>query len=507
MTDNSNRRLNISKILIANRGEIALRVIRACRDMGIASVAVYSEIDRKAPHVLLADEAYLIGPAPAAESYLRGDRIIEAAKLCGAEAVHPGYGFLAENGDFAEMCADNGIIFIGPPPNAIRSMGSKTEARAIMSEAGVPVVPGGDGVAEADIALVEAERIGYPVLIKAVFGGGGKGMRVVETAQALPNALESAARESASAFGNGTVYLEKFLKHPRHIEIQVLADHYGNVIHLGERECSIQRRHQKVIEESPSVVIDGATRRAMGQAALQAAKACGYQNAGTVEFMYTEGKYYFLEMNTRLQVEHPVTELITGIDLVREQIFIAQGQPLRFKQEDVEFQGHAIECRIYSEDENFLPDTGTISDYVVPQGPGVRVDGGVQSGNAITVHYDPMISKLLTWGEDRNTAVARMKRALGEYRISGVQTTIPFCLAVMENEDFISGDYHTGFVGVNKVFTRIATPDELLKAMAAAVSLLHTNERRADNQTKLDNQGGQPRQRNWVMTGRGENIR
>ena len=507
MTNKYGERLNISKILIANRGEIALRVIRACRDMGITSVAVYSEIDRKAPHILLADEACLIGPPPAVESYLRGDKIIEAAKSRGADAIHPGYGFLAENGGFAQACADNGIIFIGPPPSAIRSMGSKTEARAIMSQAGVPVVPGGEAVAEAGSALNEAERIGYPVLIKAAFGGGGKGMRIVESPEALPNALESAARESASAFGNGTVYLEKFLKNPRHIEIQVLADNYGNVIHLGERECSIQRRHQKVIEESPSMAIDEPTRRAMGQAAVQSSQACGYQNAGTVEFMFSNGEFYFLEMNTRLQVEHPVTELITGIDLVREQILIAQGQPLRFKQEDIKFQGHAIECRIYSEDENFLPDTGIINDYVVPQGPGVRVDGGIQSGNAITVHYDPMIAKLLTWGENRNTAVARMKRALREYRIAGVHTTIPFCLAVMEHQDFISGDYHTGFVGENKVSTRIEPPEELLKAMAATASIFHLAEVESNDRKRLNDQGKPQSQKGWIITGRRENIR
>ena len=502
-------KLTISKILIANRGEIALRIIRACREMDITSAAVYSEIDRKAPHVLLADEAYLIGPAPASESYLRGDKIIQTAKNCRAQAVHPGYGFLSENGDFAEACADNGLIFIGPPPAAIRLMGAKTEARAMMSAAGVPVVPGCDGVADPDTAIREAEKIGYPVMIKASFGGGGKGMRIVESEKNLPAALESAAREAKSAFGDGTVYLEKFLPNPRHIEFQVLADHHGNVIHLGERECSIQRRHQKVIEESPSPAINDEIRAEMGQAAIKATIACGYRSAGTVEFMFAGGKYYFLEMNTRLQVEHPVTELITGLDLVREQILIASGEPLRFRQEEIEHRGHAIESRIYSEDENFLPVTGTITDYVVPQGPGVRVDGGVSLGSEISVHYDPMIAKLLTWGEDRLTAIARMKRALREYRISGVKTTIPFCLAVMEDPDFIDGDYHTGFVGEKAVSGYRQPPDEIMKAVAVAASLFHIND---SGNTKIEavKTPGSAQQSNrpgWKAAGRMENLR
>ncbi len=497
----------ISKILIANRGEIALRVIRACREMGIGSAAVYSEIDRTAPHTLMADEAYLIGPPPAAESYLKADIIVETAKRCGADAVHPGYGFLAENGDFAEACADAGIIFIGPPPDAIQAMGSKTEARAIMTKAGVPVVPGCEAVADSGEAVKLAQYIGFPVLIKAAYGGGGKGMRVVDAPGGLKAALESASREALSAFGNGTVYLERYLKNPRHIEIQVMADNYGNVIHFGERECSVQRRHQKVVEESPSPAIDDETRTRMGEAAVQAAKACGYRNAGTVEFMFSEGEFYFLEMNTRLQVEHPVTEMVYGVDLVKEQIRTAEGEPLRFKQKDIKRAGHAIECRIYSEDENFLPDTGIIREYIVPQGLGVRVDGGVEAGSEITVHYDPMISKLIAWAEDRPAAIARMKRALREYRIAGVKTTIPFCLKVMEDADFIKGDYHTGFVGEKNLSgAETAVDDELLRAMAAAASIIHTDGGANPAVKTIDNHRAGTVS-NWLQTGRQENLR
>ena len=496
--------MKILKILIANRGEIALRVIRACREMSIESVAVFSDIDRKAPHVLLADEAYLIGPAPARDGYLRGDIIVETAKKCGADAVHPGYGFLSENGDFAQLCADNGIIFIGPPPEAIRAMGSKTEARAIMTAAGVPVVPGCEAVAGGEAALKEAEKIGYPVLIKAAFGGGGKGMRVVSEPDSLPGALESASREALSAFGNGTVYLEKFLMNPRHIEIQVLADAHGNVIHLGERECSIQRRHQKVIEEAPSAAIDESTRNAMGEAAVNAAKACGYVNAGTVEFMYSQGEFYFLEMNTRLQVEHPVTEMVTGVDLVREQIIIARGQPLRYKQEDITRNGHAIECRIYSEDENFLPTTGVVTDYIVPQGPGVRVDGGIYQGSEITVYYDPMIAKLVVWGENRSIAIARMKRALHEYRISGVKTGIPFLLMVLDHPVFIEGDYNTGFVEIYGFRPGEAVSEDVIRAAAVAAALFHN---RNGGKLNVEKEKDSHRKSEWLIAGRLEGIK
>ena len=497
----------ITKILIANRGEIALRVIRACHDLGITAVTVYSEIDRLSQHVLLADEAYCIGPAPAAESYLRADKIMEIANKCKADAVHPGYGFLAENGDFAENCTENGIIFIGPPAAAMRSMGSKTEARAIMARAGVPIVPGGTGIEDVEEAVREAESIGYPVMIKAAFGGGGKGMRVVSDEKSLRSGIESASREAQSAFGNGTVYLEKFLENPRHIEIQIFADSLGNAIHLGERECSIQRRHQKVIEESPSVTIDETTRQRMGEAAVKAALACGYLNAGTVEFMYSNGDFFFLEMNTRLQVEHPVTELVYALDLVKEQIRVAEGAPLSISQDEIKRQGHAIECRIYSEDENFLPDTGILTDYIVPQGPGVRVDGGVALGNEISVHYDPMIAKLLTWGEDRNTAIVRMKRALQEYRIAGVKTTIPFCLAVMDHPAFISGDYSTGFVSQFSISGRQEPPESVLKAMAAAASLWHIGSK-AKSIVKIKFDGeGKSTVSGWLAAGKLENLR
>ncbi len=416
---------------------------------------------------------------------------------------------MAENADFARMCQDTGIVFIGPPADSIRAMGSKTEARAIMSNAGIPVVPGGKAIDNIESALQEAERIGYPVMIKAAYGGGGKGMRIIYDAKSLKNGLESASREAEASFGDGTVYLEKYLLNPRHIEIQILADNHGNVIHLGERECSIQRRHQKVIEEAPSIAIDQKTRESMGKAAVQAAAACGYRNAGTVEFMYSQGKFYFLEMNTRLQVEHPVTELVYDVDLVKEQILIAQGEPLRIKQEDITAVRHAIECRIYSEDENFLPDTGTIKDYVVPQGPGVRVDGGVAAGDEITVHYDPMIAKLLTWGEDRPSAISRMKRALTEYRIAGVKTTIPFCLKVMENPAFIAGDYSTGFVEEYGIGGTYTPPDDVLKAVAVATSIYHimSRERKSLRSPTSISASGTANNSKWLEIGRLENCR
>jgi len=383
-------------------------------------------------------------------------------------------------------------------------MGSKTEARDKMSKAGVPVVPGCEGLGDGTDALKEADRIGYPVMIKAAFGGGGKGMRVVESPGKLLSMLESAEREAKSAFGNGMVYLERYLVNPRHIEIQVLADAFGNVIHLGERECSIQRRHQKVVEESPSPVITTDIRDKMGKAACQAAKACGYINAGTVEFMYADDKFYFLEMNTRLQVEHPVTELVYGIDLVKEQFRIAYGDSISLNQGDILPRGHAIECRIYSEGENFLPEIGTLTDYVVPQGPGVRVDGGVALGSEITVHYDPMISKLLTWGEDRNIAIARMKRALKEYRISGVKTTIPFCLMVMKSESFIDGNYHTGFIEKNFMISE--NHDEaIIEAAAIAASIIHLDKKNNGKKIylpKIDSVN----KNNWKSSGRSENL-
>lgn len=441
------------KVLVANRGEIAVRVIRSCREMGIATVAVFSEADKTALHVLMADEAYLIGAPPARDSYLRGDRIIETALRSGAGAIHPGYGFLAENGDFADTVNEAGLVFIGPPGSAIRSMGSKTEARRIMSGAGVPVVPGDQsGLKDAASAAASADRIGYPVLIKAAMGGGGKGMRVVNEPSELSAAFEAARRESKSAFDSEEVYLERFIPGPRHVEVQVLADAHGNCIHLYERECSIQRRHQKVIEEAPAPALDAypELRERMGQTAVAAARACGYVNAGTVEFLFdpSTGEYYFLEMNTRLQVEHPVTEMVTGLDLVREQLLIAMGEPLTIEQDHVRHRGHSIECRIYAEDAaaGFLPDPGTVRKLIRPDGPWVRIDSGVNAGSEVGMFYDPLVAKLVVWGPTRQRAIRRMHRALTEYQVIGLQTTIPFSRWVMENGRFASGDFDTRFI-------------------------------------------------------------
>ncbi len=439
-----------SKILIANRGEIAVRVIRACQELGVRTVAVYSEVDRNAMHVHLAEEAWLIGPAPASESYLRGDKIIEVARESGAEAIHPGYGFLSENAEFAEAVEAAGLVWIGPPPNAIRSMGSKTEARRIMMGSGVPVVPGTEsGIEDMDEAVETAKSIGFPVLIKAAMGGGGKGMRVVREEKDLVPAIKAAKRESLHAFGSELVYLERYLERPRHIEIQVFADNFGNTIHLGERECSIQRRHQKVVEESPSPVVTPELRAKMGASAVEAAKAVNYRNAGTVEFLVDQDlSYYFLEMNTRLQVEHPVTEMVTGIDLAQLQIRTAAGEKLPYTQDDIRMDGHAIEVRIYSEDSlnGFVPDTGKLRYLRPPDGYGIREDSGVREGDTITIHYDPMISKLIAWAHDRPTAIQRMNRALREYRITGVRTTIPFGRLVMNSEAFQNGNFDTSFI-------------------------------------------------------------
>ncbi len=438
------------KILIANRGEIAVRVIRACQELGISTVAVYSEADRLALHVRFADEAYYLGPAPSNESYLVQDKLIEVAMKSAADALHPGYGFLAENPEFVERVAEVGLVFIGPPPKAMRLMGDKTAARQSMLKANVPIVPGTDkALPDEAAAAVLANDLGYPVLLKAVAGGGGKGMRAVKAKAEIASAFRAAKSEAESAFGDGRIYIEKYLEGPRHIEFQILADQHGNVVHLGERECSIQRRHQKVIEEAPSCILDERLRAQMGEAAVNAAVACGYQNAGTVEFMLEKNRnFYFLEMNTRLQVEHPVTEMVTGLDLVKEQIRIAGGEPLGYEQNDLRFSGHAIECRIYAEDStnNFLPSTGRISFMSPPGGPGVRDDNGFYSGAEVSIYYDPLISKLVTWGKDRTEAISRMKRALKEYYLFGVETSIPFCLKVMEHEKFVSGDFDTHFI-------------------------------------------------------------
>ena len=439
------------KVLIANRGEIAVRIIRACRELGIDTVAVYSEADRRALHVRYADEAYLLGPAPSRESYLRADKIIDIARKCGADAVHPGYGFLAEREDFAAACADAGITFIGPRPTSIAAMGDKAEARATVIKAGVPVVPGTEDVGNMtnDELLAKAPQIGFPLLIKATAGGGGKGMREVKSLEDMPNLLQSARREAESAFGDGNVYLEKLLENARHIEIQIMADTQGNVIHLGERECSIQRRHQKLLEEAPSAALDSELREKMGSVAVKAAQAVDYANAGTIEFLLDrENNFYFLEMNTRLQVEHPVTEMVTGIDIVKEQIRVARGRVLSYTQKDVQINGHAIECRINAEDpyDNFLPSTGRITHSIMPTGPGVRIDTGVYPGFEITPFYDPMIAKLIVWGETRAQAILRMRRALEEYRIVGVRTNIPFHQTLMDSHRFMGGQYDTRFV-------------------------------------------------------------
>ncbi len=439
------------KILIANRGEIAVRVLRACREMDISTVAVYSEADAAALHVRLADEAYPVGPAPSAESYLRIDRIIEAARASGAEAIHPGYGFLAENAAFARAVGDAGLVFIGPTPEAMDLMGSKTSARRAAIAAGAPVVPGTtEPLQSVDEAREIAARLGYPVMLKAAAGGGGKGMRFVAAESELVGAFETARSEAASAFGDSSVYLEKAVERPRHIEIQVFADTHGAVVHLGERECSIQRRHQKVIEECPSPIGDSVLRERMGASAVNIARSCGYVGAGTVEFLVSDvtRDFYFLEMNTRLQVEHPVTELVTGLDLVREQITVAAGHPLSFTQEDVHWTGHAIECRVYAEDpdNNFLPSPGRITTLRVPSGPCVRDDGGVYEGAEVSIYYDPMISKLAAWGRTRREAIERMRRALDEYVVGGIKTTLPFFCEVMRDAEFIAGQLDTGFI-------------------------------------------------------------
>jgi len=431
------------KVLIANRGEIALRVIRACHEMGVRTVAVYSEADVRAPHVREADEAILIGPPPSSQSYLLGEKIIEAAKLTGAEAIHPGYGFLSEREWFARAVRDAGMVWIGPPAEAIAAMGSKTAARTLAVASGVPVVPGTtEPLENAKEAEKVAKKFGYPVLLKAAAGGGGKGMRVVSAAKEMAAALAAARREAKSAFGDDAVYLEKFVTQPRHVEIQILADAHGTVLSLGERECSVQRRHQKMIEEAPSVAVSPALRTKMGETAVRAARAAGYVNAGTCEFLLDKsGEFYFLEMNTRLQVEHPVTELVTGIDLVQWQLRIAAGEKLPFKQEDISPRGWAIECRITSEDasNNFLPSTGRIEHLHLPSGPGVRWDGGIESGSEIGLYYDPLLAKLIVWGANREQAVTRMRRALVDLTILGVETSRDFHVRVMDDDEFRRG--------------------------------------------------------------------
>ncbi|HYL97995.1 MAG TPA: acetyl-CoA carboxylase biotin carboxylase subunit [Blastocatellia bacterium] len=438
------------KILIANRGEIAVRIARGCREMGISPVAVYSEADREALHVRVADEAVFVGPPPSTESYLRIDRIVDAARRVNAEAIHPGYGFLSENPAFAAAVEDAGLVLIGPPASAMRLMGSKTSARVAAQRVGAPVVPGTTSPLQSlDEARKIAQQIGYPIMLKAAAGGGGKGLRQVLSPDDLESALSLARSEAESSFRDSSVYIEKYIEHPRHIEIQLLGDRYGNIVYLGERECSLQRRHQKVIEECPSPVMDSELRRQMGETAVSIAKAAGYYNAGTIEFLVDKHRnFYFLEMNTRLQVEHPVTELVTGLDLVHQQIRVASGEQLGFTQHDVRMTGHAIECRVYAEnpEQNFLPSPGKITGLSIPGGPGIRNDIGIYAGWDVQVYYDPMLAKLAVWGQTRDVAVERLARAAAEYVVSGVRTNLGFFRAVLANEDFRAGRFDTGFV-------------------------------------------------------------
>ena len=444
----------IKKILIANRGEIAIRVMRTCRELDIDTVAIYSEADRTSLHVRYAHEAYYVGKAPSSESYLNIEKIIEIAKLSNADAIHPGYGFLSENAKFAQRCAEEGIIFIGPSPGVIVQMGDKIMAREAMRAAGIPVVPGTDGeIKSEDEALATIREIGLPVMIKASAGGGGKGMRLVKDEADIVSSVRAARSEAKSAFGDDAVYVEKYITSPHHIEFQVLGDMHGNTVHLFERECSVQRRHQKMIEETPSPLMTPKLREEMGKAAVEAARAVNYVGVGTIEFLVDNDlNYYFLEMNTRLQVEHPITERVTGIDLVKQQIFMAEGKELAFKQEDLKQQGHAIECRVYAEDpdNNFMPSAGKIYKISNPLGLGVRTDGYVYEGYEIPIYYDPMISKLIVWGNNRDEAIARMRRALYEYKITGVKTSIKILERVMNNENFISGNYDTHFIEKNQ---------------------------------------------------------
>jgi acetyl-CoA carboxylase biotin carboxylase subunit len=462
------------KILIANRGEIAVRIIRACHELGIATVAVFSDVDRNSLHVRLADEAFLIGPAPSRDSYLRIDRIIDVARKSGVDAIHPGYGFLAEREDFAQACADADIIFIGPSPSAIAKMGDKATARATVKEAGVNIVPGTEGEADLsdDDLLALAPGIGFPLLIKASAGGGGKGQREARSLEEMPGLLKSARREAESAFGDGAVYLEKLIEGARHIEFQLLGDHFGNIIHLGERECSLQRRRQKVLEESPSPALDSDLRWRMGQMAVRAAQAVNYTNAGTIECLLDKhGNYYFMEMNTRLQVEHPVTERVTGIDIVKEQIRIARGRKLRYRQEDITQTGWAIECRVNAEDpfNNFLPSTGLITRIQFPTGPGVRVETGVYEGFAITPYYDSMIAKIICWGDSRPEAILRMRRSLNEFRIMGVKTNIPFHQQLVGSLRFQAGQFDTRFVEDRFTLEDVSDADADIAALVSTL--------------------------------------
>ena len=464
----------ISKILIANRGEIALRIMRSAKEMGIKTVAVFSEADRNALHVRYADEAVCIGPAPSNQSYLVGSKIIDACKLTGAEAIHPGYGFLSENAAFAQLVADAGLILVGPSPQAMEIMGNKLSAKAAALKYNIPMVPGTEeAITDVEEAKQRAIEVGFPILIKAAAGGGGKGMRIVEQAADFEEQMQLAVSEATSAFGDGAVFIERYVTSPRHIEIQVLGDTHGNIVHLFERECSVQRRHQKVVEEAPSAVLSAEIRAEMGKCAVDVARSVNYTGAGTVEFILDENlDFFFLEMNTRLQVEHPVTELITGIDLVKEQIKIASGEKLSFTQEDLKINGHAIELRVYAEDpaNNFLPDIGTLQTYKTPQGNGVRVDDGFEQGMEIPIYYDPMIAKLITYGKDREEAIERMVRAIEEYDITGIETTLGFGKFVMQHEAFKTGNFDTHFVGKYFKPDSLKAQDETEALIAAVIA-------------------------------------
>ena len=498
-------------MLIANRGEIAVRVIRACRELGIRTVAVYSDADARAVHAREADEAIHIGAAPSAESYLVGERIIEAARTMRAQAIHPGYGFLSEREWFARAVTDAGLVFVGPPPDAIAAMGSKTAARKLAISAGTPVVPGTTSpVTDAAEAARTAEQFGYPILLKAAAGGGGKGMRVVREKGELAAALESARREAKSAFGDDAVYIEKYIEKPRHVEIQVLGDSHGTMLHLGERECSVQRRHQKMIEEAPSVAVDEALRARMGAAAVAAASAAGYVNAGTCEFLLAnDGQFYFLEMNTRIQVEHPVTELVTGLDLVQWQLRIARGEKLPFAQSDIGPRGWAIECRITSEDPSngFLPSTGTIDYMHLPAGPGVRWDGGVEAGSEVSLFYDPMIGKLIVWAGTRDAAIERMRRALLELTISGVDTSREFHLRVLEHPEFRSGAIDIQWLERNLASITGAAPPARIEQLAAVAAALLAQRSRSAPRRPAPAGGNEASDNEWTRLGRLEGLR
>jgi acetyl-CoA carboxylase biotin carboxylase subunit len=495
----------LKKVLVANRGEIAIRIFRALAEMGIASVAVYSEADRLSWHLRYADEAHPIGPPPASESYLNIPRILEVARDTGCDAIHPGYGFLAESHEFAAACEKAGIVFIGPPPASIKNMGFKTKAKKIMADSGVPVIPGPPGpVTSAAEAEKVASKIGYPVMVKASAGGGGKGMRIVADPAEMRQAFKTATGEARSYFGNPEIFLEKYIERPRHIEVQILADNSGNTIYLGERECSVQRRYQKLIEETPSPAIDDTARRRIGETAVRAARAAGYRNAGTVEFILDQsGDFYFLEVNTRLQVEHPVTEMVTGIDIVKQQLKIASGIALEYSQEDIRTQGAAIECRIYAEDpkNNFMPSLGRITRLKNPEGPWVRVENYVYRGYDVPVYYDPLIAKVITWGIDRDAAIARMSRALGEYIIEGIETTIPFHMWVMRDKHFASGDFDTSYIDKhylgNATRAHRRVPQEVA-VIAASISALESREPRRRQPTRKGTL--------WKSVGRKEGI-